>query len=331
MPVLFPAALQLLLKRFKSSPVTDDPHIKLFPGRAFLSLEPGQHGAETQLFTELERFWRIDISYPGRLKIQLKGAVPVDGGQRLRQLRQIIMFAEGCSGAGRSDLIPVLIGVFDGPVGSDDLGGRLFPHAGDPGNIIRGVPHQRLEVDDLGGRYLVLLQHVLRKEILHLAPALLCPGHPHAYAVRGELQQVPVSGNDAHLHTRLRRLQRDRADQVIRLIALQHHQRNIHCAEDLLDKRNLFLKLLGHCFSGPFIFGVDLVAESGRFHVKGDRQVLGLFFIQDPEQDIQEAVDSIGMDPAFPGQERNAVKGPVQYAVSVDQNDLFTHGASLSF
>ncbi len=53
-------------------------------------------------------------------------------------------------------------------------------------------------------------------------------------------------------------------------------------------------------------------------HVKGHRQIIRMFLLQDLEHNVQKTKDRIGMQPFGVAQIRHAVKGSVQYAVSVN-------------
>ena len=59
----------------------------------------------------------------------------------------------------------------------------------------------------------------------------------------------------------------------------------------------LLMEFLGHGLAGSFIFLIHLMAESGRFHIKSHSKIIRLFFIQDPEHNVQESVYSVGMNP----------------------------------
>ena len=65
--------------------------------------------------------------------------------------------------------------------------------------------------------------------------------------------------------------------------------------------------------------------ERGRTQIKSHRQIIRLLFIQDTEHDVQEPIDSIGMQPFRTGQIRYAVERPVNDTVTVNQYDLFAH------
>ena len=72
--------------------------------------------------------------------------------------------------------------------------------------------------------------------------------------------------------------------------------------------------------------------ESGRMDIEGHGKVIRLLLLQNPEHDVQEAIDGIGVQPPGIGQGRQAVVGPVQYAVSVYQYQLFvSHYDSTAF
>ena len=64
--------------------------------------------------------------------------------------------------------------------------------------------------------------------------------------------------------------------------------------------------------------------ESGGAHVEGDAQRIRLLLIQQLEQDIDKAVDGVCGGAVPGGEHPDAVKGPVDDGIAVDDHEL--HG-----
>ena len=74
-----------------------------------------------------------------------------------------------------------------------DFDSRLFPNPGNPRNIVRGIPHQRLHMDEFLRRNQILLLNISGKIILHLRPALLGFRNSDLRVLRRQLKQVTVT------------------------------------------------------------------------------------------------------------------------------------------
>ncbi len=116
----------------------------------------------------------------------------------------------------------------------DPLRGGLLPHPGHRRQVVRGVTAQRGEVRVLHRGETVLRLDLRRREPGHVTDA--APGHQHRHLVGDELQRVPVTGDDQHLHPHGRALARQCRDDVVRLVAgradPEHGERVAH----LLDQ-----------------------------------------------------------------------------------------------
>ena len=100
------------------------------------------------------------------------------------------------------ELAPLLVGVghdlLGGPVGLDQLGGRLVADPGDAGQVVRGVAPQGGHVDVAPGRHPVALLDgglVVDGGVGDAAPG---HHHPDAGLVVDQLEVVPVAGDDQH-------------------------------------------------------------------------------------------------------------------------------------
>ena len=60
-------------------------------------------------------------------------------------------------------------------------------------------------------------------------------------------------------------------------------------------------------------------------HIKGNSKVCRLLIIQDAKQDAVEAIYAVGGKPFLITQKGNAVIGPVQNAVTVNDQEFIRH------
>ena len=163
-------------------------------------LKPGQHLFEFQLFKPEIGFRRIQLSHPGSLHVKRKIRMGFDGSQGLAHLRQVIMLRQRVLRPLRFDLLQMGVGVLNAPVGGDDIRRPLLPDPRHPGDIVRAVAHQRLDVDELLRRHLVALQHIRRVIVLDLGPGPFGFGNTDLHLLRGQLQKIPIPGDNADLH-----------------------------------------------------------------------------------------------------------------------------------
>ena len=202
---------------------------------------------------------------------------------------------------------------------------RLRPYLRHAGDIVGGISHERLEIHELLRRHLPLPYHILRIVILGLRPSPLRFRDPDLNMLPGDLQKVPVAGNQRHLHAVLFRTFRQGSQDIIRLKPRLLHGADPHGGEHLLHHGHLLSQLLRHGLSRPLIFRVQLMPEGGRVHVKGHGKIARSLLLQDLEQDVQKAVNRVGMKPLGIAQVRHAVERPVQDAVPIDQYKLIAH------
>ena len=70
--------------------------------------------------------------------------------------------------------------------------------------------------------------------------------------------------------------------------------------------------------TGGLVAVVHLVAEGGSLQVKGHGHLVGLALLEQGEQDIQKAINGVGIAAVLGGQQLDAVKGTVGDAVAVN-------------
>ena len=139
-----------------------------------------------------------------------------------------------------------------------------------------------------------------------------------------ELQGVPISRNDDALPAVIRADFCHRADDIIRLPTLTFIDGNVHSPEHILHHRHLLSQLFGHSVAGGLVAIVFQVSEGRPVKVKGYGNGLGLLLLLHPLQNVQEAVDGVGVKPLPVGQGLHAEIGTVNDAVAVQDQQLHT-------
>ena len=221
------------------------------------------------------------------------GRVGVDGGQVIGHAGVPLALDELLPGGGlHVHLVQVGIQPVDGGLLGQQGHGRLLPDALHPGDVVRGVPHQGLQVDDVDGIEAIGLPKGLRGHVLG-GGAAHAGGHQlHRGVICHQLEGIFVPGDD------------DRVPPGARV-------------------RHLAGQLLGHGLALGLIALVGQVAEGGGLAVKGDAQGLGLLLVQQLVQNIQKAKHGVGGLARPGGQVRaHAVKGPVDDGVAVQDHQL---------
>ena len=162
----------------------------------------------------------------------------------------------------------------------DNLRRCLLSDARNARNIVRSISHQRLDIDKLFRRHLVLFFYILFQIIFHFSPSLLRLRDTDFYFLCGKLKKIPVSGKDNDLHARLLAASGKCPDQVVRLESCLFNQSDPHRFQNLFDHRNLLPELFRHRLSRAFILLVHLMPECRRMNIKGNRQIFRLFLLE---------------------------------------------------
>ena len=163
------------------------------------------------------------------------------------------------------------------------LPGRLFAHPRHTGNVVGGVAHKAQEV-----------HHVLGVD----AKALLHLGHPEALIFHGvqdggvfghELAQVLVAGDQHHVAALFLVTPRQRAQNVVGLIALQPDGGDVERLDQPVDVWNLHLQVVRHGRSVRLVIRIHFVPERRTALVKSHAEILRLFLLDQLLQHVFEA------------------------------------------
>ena len=214
------------------------------------------------------------------------------------------------------------IDIFDGVVFADEGKGALFPNARHAGDVIGGVAHQRLDLDELlrldavffpdGGGGHRFVDGALRGGF----------GQNYADAVGDELQGVPVAGAKQHGVAVFLPLPGQAAQDIVRLVALGFQNGVAQKPQHFLYQGHLLAQLLRHSLAGALVRLVHFVAEGGRVQVEGKGDGVRLLILDELIDDIEKAVDGVGVGAILRGEQPHPVKGSVDDTVGIKGKDF---------
>ena len=193
----------------------------------------------------------------------------------------------------------------------DNLGRCLFSDAWNSWNVIGRVAHQRFQINELLRCHLITFFHICRIIIFHFSTTLLCLWNANLNMLRCKLQKISVSGNNGHFHSFFFTSSGQCSKKIVSLQSRTLYSLNPHRAKDFLNNRNLLPQFVCHRLSCSFVSVIHLMTECRRMHVKCDRQIIRLFFIQNLEHDRQKSIDCIRMKSFGIRQIRKSEKCPV--------------------
>ncbi|MNN28925.1 hypothetical protein D3C81_1425080 [compost metagenome] len=210
---------------------------------------------------------------------------------------------------------------FDRGLGAD-LG-----HAGD---IVDRIADQRQVVDDALGRHAELGRHA--RGIEHFA----AHGVDQRDLVVDQLRQVLVAGGYHRTHALLGGLARQRADHVVGLDAVDHHDRPAQRAHGLVDRLDLAGQVFRHGRAVFLVGRIHVVAEGLALCVEHAGAILCRVIVAQLAQHVDHAVDCpCGQTLSIP-QVRQSVISAIQIARSVDEQECFwtirhSHGLKIDW
>ncbi|MBA7576684.1 hypothetical protein ES708_18525 [subsurface metagenome] len=253
----------------------------------------------------------IGLSETEVLKIEVHRDVRPDGDQVSAHPRLIGKFCQFFTQALPLDLSGILQDAFERTELFHQLEGRLFTHAGDPGDVIRCIPREPQDIDHLVGPHAETTPDPLDVigDVLHRIH--------HQDIVRHELHQVLVAGGDDHPHPRRLVPLRQGADDIVRLDPLLFDDLDGKPADDIPDGGDLGAKVVGHRAAVRLVLIVRLVPEGGTLRVKRDGDVLRRPVAAQLHEHVGKTVDRVGGKPPGGGKPADRVKRPVDIIRSV--------------
>ena len=260
------------------------------------------------------------------LHIEVERHAAVDGRQPEAVLRGLLAVLQlGARTLFDALVVDVRVHALERAEVVQQLHGGLFTDAGHARDVVRGIAHERLEVNQANRVEAVFLAE--SGGVVGLIGGLAhAGGHEHdGRAAADQLEAVPVTGYDHAGVAVLVRAAADGAEQVIRLVARQLAAGNAQGIEHLLCNRQLCGQLVRHPLAGGLV-GVEFkVTEGFLLHVKADDGAVGLLLVLQFEQRSQKAVNRVGRQSLVVGQLPDAVERAVQYAVAVYHHDFHVY------
>ena len=198
---------------------------------------------------------------------------------------------------GVADLAADLVDVGDDPrqvaVGGDPLRRRLGADAGDPGEVVGRLAHQRREVAVALRRHEVALLDGGGVHPPHVGDAP--HGVDHRHVVGDELEHVAVARDDDDLHALRGRLGREGRDDVVRLVAGGLDVADLQRVEHLVDQRDLAGELGRRGAAPGLVLRILLEPEGLPGQVEGHPDVGRLLVAEHVDEHRREAVDGVGV------------------------------------
>ena len=221
------------------------------------------------------------------LGVERHGQVRADHGQTLREERRLLVLAQALANLAL-DRVRLREQMVEVAVLQDPFLRRDLAHAGHPGDVVGGVPHQGQHVGDLprGDAEEVANSRLIQEPFA----ARVVDAH-----VRGDqLQHVLVGRHDDGVVAPAHGLDRDGSDDVVGLVTGLLQDRNPVGFARPLDEGDLALQVLFHLGPVGLVRFVGLVADGLSRQVEGGRDGVGLVLAQHLLQHRQEAVNGVG-------------------------------------
>ena len=132
-----------------------------------------------------------------------------------------------------------------------------------------------------------------------------------------QLQRIPVAGNNDALPSLLGADFSHSSDHIVGFPALTFVDGDIHRPQYVLHDGHLHSQLFRHAVAVCFIAVILFMPERGAVEIKGHANGLRLLLLVHPFQNIEEAVNSVGIK-AVPGSQwLDTKERPVNHAVAV--------------
>ena len=164
------------------------------------------------------------------------------------------------------------------------------------GNIVGGIPHQGLQID----QFLRLEAVFLTKNSFRIQGCRGLPrlGDHQLYmdVFVDQLQRVPVAGDNDALPALLGTNLCCRTNDIVRFPALTLIDGNVHCPQNVLHNRHLLRQFLGHTVTVGFVAFILQMAEGRAMEVEGHGNGFRLLLLFHSLQNIQKAVDGVGVE-----------------------------------
>ena len=168
---------------------------------------------------------------------KLQRNIAIDPGQLLGQHRHSLIFPQTFLELLARNLFDMQQNLLQASIGGQQLCSRLGTYSRNTRYIVRGIPHKALQIDELRRNKSVGLLECRLIIGLQLRNPLFRKHDGKTWP--NELERVPIAGHHQRLVAFLYGLGRQRANDVIRLIAGLLHKGNAPGIRQLMQKRNL--------------------------------------------------------------------------------------------
>ena len=199
------------------------------------------------------------VSARARLfQAELDGQVDHDAADLARHERRLAMLGQPVAELALH-LVEMLVDAVEGAELLQEAASRSSPPPRHAGDVVRGVALERLVVEHLVGAKAVALRHARlvvdhRRRDAH-------PGRQQPHVVVDELQPIEVARHDHRVDTLGGGLLRERADDVIGLVARELANRDVHHRRDLADDRELRAQVVRHARPAALVVGIRVEPE----------------------------------------------------------------------
>ena len=215
-------------------------------------------------------------------------------------------------------VVNVLVHALQRAEGLHQREGGLFADALHAGDVIRGVAHQALHLDELLRRKAVFFLNGILVHHHGLAASHHGSSQQYGGALAHQLQAVAVSGGKETVIFPGGAGSSQCAQNIVRFPALGGNGAVAKVCQQLLEHRHLLCQFLGHGVAGGLVAIVHFMPEGGSFQVKSHGHLVRLALLEQGEQNVQKAIDGVGVTSVLGGQQLDAVKSAVGNAVAVN-------------
>ena len=281
--------------------------------------EPGDQGVDLQLLQKPHGGGFVALAHGVGTLGGVDGGIGADGAQRVAQLGHGLVLQQVLPLLGLDALVVnVLVHALQRAEGLHQREGGLFADALHAGDVIRGIAHQALHLDKLLRRKAVFF---LNGVLVH-HHGLAAPHHggsqQHGGALAYQLQAVPVSGGKETVVLPGGAGSSQCTQNIVRFPAFGGNGAVAKVCQQLFEHRHLLRQFLGHGVAGGFVAIVHFMPEGGSFQIKSHGHLVRLALLEQGEQNVQKAIDGVGVTSVLGGQQLDAVKSAVGNAVAVN-------------
>ena len=285
-------------------------------GRSAALVQPPAHRqlVHLQVRQQQRGGGRVPRRAPVGAGVPVHRRVPADGAQRVGKLRQLPVGGQlfplfGLDGG----VVQMVVYPRQAAEFLHQRQGGFLTDARHAGNVVRGIAHQALDLDELGRGDAVFFRN---GGLVH-DKCFPVGGQQHGGGAVHQLQAVPVTGGQQGGAARRLGGGGQRTQNVVRFPSGTAHLGKAQIGQQLFQNRHLAGQFLRHPVAGSLVTFIGLVAEGGSLLVPGDGHGVGLVGREQIEQNILEPKDGVGIPPILGGQQFDAKIGPVHQAVAV--------------